>query len=81
MSLSSQEIAYEEAHIGDNRKADLIVAQAICVPLALIAVILRILARRIVKAPILGDDIMIIAGMVRTVAHIQTKQLGAESQR
>ena len=75
MSLLPEEIAYELDHRADNRQPDLIVVQAVCVPLALIAVVLRIWSRRIVKAPILSDDILIIAGMVCTHYTLHPIQL------
>lgn len=63
-TLSPTEIEYELAHIHDNRAPDLVISAAICIVLAITAVVLRLLARRLSKVRILADDYMIIFALV-----------------
>lgn len=62
--LSPAEIKYELAHIRDNRASNIVVSSVICISLATIAVMLRLLARRLSKAKILADDYMMIFALV-----------------
>jgi hypothetical protein len=64
MSLPADELAYQEAHIHDNKQSQLIVSSAICMSLALIAVPLRFWSRRIGGSKLGADDWMIIVGLV-----------------
>lgn len=80
-TLSPTEIEYEVAHIHDNRAPDLIISAALCIALAITAVILRLLARRLSKARILADDYMIIFSLVSRQRdcffnHHEPKNLG-----
>ena len=62
--LSPAEINYELAHSNDNRASNIVVSSVICISLATIAVMLRLLARRLSKAKILADDYMMIFALV-----------------
>lgn len=80
-TLSPTEIEYELAHIHDNRAPDLVISAAICIVLAITAVVLRLLARRLSKARILADDYMIIFALVicmgQVAACLYSVHLGA----
>lgn len=65
MSLSPEEIAYEESHIHDNRAYQLIVPIAIFGFVAFVCVVLRPIARRSSHMSLGLDDFLILASMVR----------------
>lgn len=54
--MPPEELAYQKAHIADDRRADIIIAIAVCLPVAYVAVILRIMSRRVAAVPLLADD-------------------------
>lgn len=62
--MSSAEASHQEADIDDDRRADMIVAMVICLTAACIAVALRFIARRMVKAGLQLDDCLILMGLV-----------------
>lgn len=59
------DIQYQIDHIGDDRSNAIVISHAVVLPLATIAVILRFVSRRLCKAQIQADDLMIIAALVR----------------
>ena len=61
---NTKEIAYQVAHINDDRSGTLIASHTICLVLAGIAVGLRLICRRMSKADIKADDYMIIVAFV-----------------
>ena len=63
--LSPSEILYEEEHINQNRGPEIVASSITCIALAMIAVGLRLLARRASKAGVKYDDYMIIFALVR----------------
>ena len=65
MSLSPQEIAYQEAHIDDDRRVNVVISMVICRTAAWIAVVLRLVSRRLAKCHLQMDDYMILVGLVR----------------
>ena len=69
-----QEIAYQEAHITDDRAGSIIAANAICYAIGIVAVALRFLSRRISKIKYEWDDWLVVAGLVRpllpSILHI-----------
>ncbi|KAL8868544.1 MAG: hypothetical protein Q9174_004921, partial [Haloplaca sp. 1 TL-2023] len=62
-TLSPEEIAHQKAHIHDDRSAELYGAQITCFLLAVIAVALRLVSRRLIKAKIMADDYMILLAL------------------
>ena len=66
MSLPPAELAYQEAHIHDDRSAGLTVAYVIAFTVSTITVALRIVARRISKTALKADDFTIILALVRS---------------
>lgn len=61
---SREEINYQLAHINEDRSEALIVSHTICLVLAGIAIVLRLIARRMSKAALKADDYMIILAFV-----------------
>ncbi len=70
MSLPASEIAYQTAHVADNRQANLIVASAVCLAVAYIAVALRFASRRVAHNTLGADDYAILAGLFFTSAFV-----------
>ena len=64
---SASEIQYQLAHVQDDRSNDIVIYHALCLPFAVIAVALRLMSRRLCKASIQTDDLMIIAALVRSL--------------
>ena len=67
MSLPSSDVQYQLAHINEDRASDIIISHAIVLPLAVIAVIARFIARHLCKAHIGLDDYMIVVALVRSI--------------
>ena len=69
-----QEIAYQEAHITDDKTGSIIAANATCYAIGIIAVALRFLSRRISKIKYELDDWLVVVGLVRpplpSILHI-----------
>lgn len=70
MSISPQAIAEQKVHMNDDRRKDVVIAAVVCLAVAMIAVVLRFLSRRLAKARILWDDYMIIVGLVSIMDYI-----------
>ncbi|KAL9576500.1 MAG: hypothetical protein Q9212_007046 [Teloschistes hypoglaucus] len=62
--LSPAAIAYQRAHIHDDRSKDIIAALGVTLGFAIITVVLRFLSRHITRAPLAGDDWTIVAALV-----------------
>ena len=58
------DVQYQRAHVNESRVSNLIVSAAICLPLAFLAVILRVVARRLGKIPFKADDWCIVVALV-----------------
>ena len=65
MDLPPLELEYEEAHISDDDSATIATVVAVCFFVALVAVILRLLHRRIKHLSLETHDYMAIAALVR----------------
>lgn len=63
--LSSSDIHYQLEHLHDSKIPLLLVSQIICFVLAVTAVILRLVSRRLNKASIQSDDYMILIALVK----------------
>lgn len=66
MSLPQSAILYQEEHLDDNKKPNLIIASAICLSAAYIAVSLRFLSRRVARNPLGADDYTILVALFFT---------------
>ena len=65
LAISPSEIQYQFAHIHDNRSGEIITAGAICLSMAIAAVILRLVSRRFSRAGSMQlDDYVIISALV-----------------
>ena len=79
---SPEEIEYQLEHYNDSYVNEIHVSMSICLALATVAVILRVLARRMNKASLGKDDHMIFVALVRefyswiAVCHISTMARG-----
>lgn len=60
-----EEIHDQEEHIHDDRSGNIVTSHAICITIAAIAVLLRLISRRMCKSKIQADDWMIIVALVR----------------
>ena len=69
---SSTDIAYQKAHLGDNRRATVIVPNVFFTVAAIVAVVLRFESRRIARTDLKADDWWILGGLVRR-AHRSRK--------
>ena len=64
IKMSLKEIAEQYANTNDDRRREMLVAFTISFSLAIIAVILRFVSRRIIKAGLQADDYLVIAALV-----------------
>ena len=60
---SPAEIQYQHAHIHDDRSFNIVISHALCLPIAFVAVLLRFVSRRMVKASIQADDWLIVIAL------------------
>lgn len=59
-----EQLEYMREHMTDDKRSTILTVNSVSFPLALIAVLLRLLARRRLKAPWKADDWLIIAAVV-----------------
>ncbi len=64
---SPSDIQYQIDHINDDRGSAIITSHAIVLSLAVIAVMLRFVSRRLCRTQILADDVMIVVALVRNL--------------
>ena len=62
--LETMSAQYQHDHINDTQVPALNTVTYVCLPMAFIAVILRVLSRRISKVPLNADDWWIFVGFV-----------------
>ena len=67
-AISDTEISYQRDHINDNKTTQLVVANVIAISAATIAVVLRLVSRRLNKASLQADDFMIVVGLVSSIS-------------
>ena len=63
-TLPPEEIQYEMEHASDNKQPNLYAAYITCLILSYIFVLLRFIARRKSRNPLLADDWMVVIGLV-----------------
>ena len=63
-ALSAQEILYMREHAKDDKRANLYACVACCAILPFTAVILRVVARRRIHAPLKADDYLVLLALV-----------------
>lgn len=66
---TKSEIQYQLAHIHDDRASAIVVSHAVVLPLAVIAVILRFISRRLCRARIGADDYMIVTALLFAIGE------------
>ena len=66
MSLSPEEIAYEKAHISDDKTGQIVAANVVCGIVAVLSVALRFLSRRYANAHLGLDDWLLVVSLVFT---------------
>ena len=65
-TLSPSEIAYQKAHVHDDKRWGITVSDVVCIVVAAVAVLLRFISRRLAGAEHRGDDWWIWTALVRT---------------
>ena len=70
MSLPASAIQYQEQHIADNKKPNLIAASVICLSAAYVAVVLRFISRRVARNILEADDYTIVVGLFFTSVFV-----------
>ncbi|KAL8747133.1 MAG: hypothetical protein Q9190_000956 [Brigantiaea leucoxantha] len=68
--ITEADIAYQKAHVRDDRSQDIVVSHAICIALAAIAILLRFVSRRLGKVAVGADDWMIVAAFVFVTGEV-----------
>ena len=69
-----QDIAFQTAHINDDKAPETLGAQIACLTIAYIGVILRFLARRLARAQITSDDYATVLALVRCHVYFSAKR-------
>ena len=59
-----EELLYMQKHISDDRRADVIVVNAVCFAIALVAVTLRFISRRLARVHHWWDDWLVMVALV-----------------
>ena len=70
MALPASAIQYQEEHINETKKPNLIAASAICLSAAYVAVALRFVARRIARNALGADDYTIVVALFFTSVFV-----------
>ena len=78
--ITEADIAYQKAHVRDDRSQDIVVSHAICIALAAIAILLRFVSRRLGKVAVGADDWMIVAAFVFVTGEVIGGLLCTSSQ-
>lgn len=76
MELPQSAILDQEKHVNDNKKPSLIVASAICLSAAYLAVILRLIARRLARKSLGADDYTVLVALFFASVHVTTVLIG-----
>ena len=75
---SAADIAYQEAHLGDDRRATVIAPNVVFTIAAIVAVVLRFESRRIAKTNIKADDWWIVGGLVHKDSRSREEEANCE---
>ena len=70
MSFPTSAISYQEQHVNQNKKPDLIAASAICLSAAYIAVALRFISRRRGRNSLEADDYTVVLALFFTSVFV-----------
>ncbi len=66
---SAAAIAYQEAHLGDDRRATVIAPNVVFIIAAIVAVVLRFESRHIARTALKADDWWILGGLVHEASR------------
>lgn len=66
MSIAPSSLAFQEAHLYDDRSLGLKVTFILALIISTVAVVLRVVSRRIANAPLKADDYTIMVSLVRS---------------
>lgn len=80
----TNDVAYQLAHREETRVPSLILSGAICLAAAYMAVVLRLISRRLVRSPLAADDWCMVLGLVsncRDAGHGQQRISNDRSDR
>ena len=69
-ALTPAEILYQQQHIGDDLRADIAVCNGMCLGIAVVAVILRFVCRRIARVPLGMDDWTVVIALVHSLTGL-----------
>lgn len=67
-SLPLEQAQYQLAHVSERQTKEIAATYSICLPLALVAILMRFVSRRIGRSSYGADDWMIIVAMVGHLA-------------
>lgn len=79
--MSSEAIAYQKAHIDDDKRLSLIITMAVFLCAALAAAALRLMARKITNAGLKIDDWMLLVGLVCNIDTLDLLELSLAKER
>ena len=68
--MASEDIQYQLAHPGDDKSSQIVVSNAVVLPLAAVAVILRFTARRLCRAGLRADDWVILLSLILAAGEV-----------
>ena len=63
-SLPPEEAQYQSAHVHDSKRASIAITFSICLPIQLLAVLMRLISRRIGRTKYGTDDWVMVLGLV-----------------
>lgn len=69
-SLPPAEAQYQLDHVNQSQVSNIVSSHIACLTIAVVAIILRFISRRMSKTPIKADDWMIVAALVFTVGYV-----------
>lgn len=69
-SLPPAEAKYQLEHVNQSRVKDIVSSHIACLIIAVIAVVLRFVSRRIAKTSLKADDWMIVAALIFAIGYI-----------
>jgi uncharacterized membrane protein len=69
-SLPPADARYQLEHINESRVKDIVSSHITCLIIAVVAVLLRFVSRRMMKTALKADDWMIVAALIFAVGYI-----------
>ena len=69
-SLPPEEAQYQLVHINESKRASIVITYIICIPILVLAIIMRFVSRRIGRTKYGADDWVMLLGLVITVLFL-----------